>query len=157
MTGLELTERLIDDLQKSIRAKSIARGHEQLRADMMAYARDFRMKSNFSIEENWISLTCDITLPYDLGDLSQFINQNEQLVSYKSGDKVELQSFLNQVEANKDKIVATFQKLSDSPNLIAVFGQQKQTLFSYLQQKLDDLHNEAVSVDNCYKRIIESK
>lgn len=156
MKGLELTERLIDDLQKSIRAKNIARSREQLRTAMMTYARD-SIKSDFSIEESWISLTCDITLSYNLGDLSQFINHDEQLVSYKSGDKVELQSFLNQVEQNKDKIVATFQKLSDSPNLIAVFGQVQQTLFSYLKQKLDYLHDEALSVDNCYKRIIENK
>jgi hypothetical protein len=109
MIGLELMERLIDDIQKSIRAKSVSRSHEQLRVDMMTYAREIIQKSNFSIEENWISQTCDITLPYELGDLSQFINHSEQLVSYKSGDKVELQIFLNHLEQNKDiedKIIA---------------------------------------------------
>lgn len=157
MTGLDLIERLIGDLEKFIRAKSIARNRDQLRADMLINLTDFKRASNFSLEEGWISLTCDITIPYDLGDLSQFINHDEQLVLFKSGDKVHLSEFLIQLIENKSKIAAIFQKLNDSPNLVVVFGQQQETLFSYLKRKLDDLHNEALSVDHCYMKIAKSR
>lgn len=157
MTTLELLERLIDNLQLSIRAKSRARSREQLQSEMTEFAKDFTAKLNFSIEESWISLTCDITLPYELGDLAQYINYSEQLISYKSGDKVDLQNFLNQVVQEKEKIVAMFQKINDSPNLIVSLGKEQQPLFSYIKQKLEDINKEVVSVDNCYKRLIEQK
>ncbi|GAH45557.1 unnamed protein product, partial [marine sediment metagenome] len=57
MTGTELLNRLIDDIKKAIQAKSIARSHEQLMADMSTYARNPNFELNHSIEESWISLT----------------------------------------------------------------------------------------------------
>ncbi len=157
MTGIELTDRLIEDIAKSVQAKNVARSHSQLKTDMANFSRDIKIKSGFSIEEGWISLTCDISLPYSLGDLSQLINHSETLVSYKSGDKVDLVDFLNQVTTNKANIAATFQNIKDNPNLVALFGQDHQTLFSYLKAKLDDVHNNASSVENCYKHILAGK
>lgn len=42
MTATELVDRLVEDLEKIIRAKSIARSQAQLHTDRMNYGTDFK-------------------------------------------------------------------------------------------------------------------
>lgn len=79
--------------------------------------------SEFSLEGSNKRITCDITLPYALSDISQFINHYETLVPYKPGNKVDMDDFLIKAETQKIKIADALQKVQDSPNLIFTTGQ----------------------------------
>lgn len=77
------------------------------------------------------------------------------MVTNESGNNVDMMNIVvNQLRKNKEKIIANFQELMGSPSLVVVISRQnQQTKFSILKQKLDKIHNEAISVDNCYEII----
>ncbi len=157
MTGVELTNQLIEDIQNSIHAKNIAISRSLFKESFAKNTNNSNFKSDYSIEEGWISITCDITLPYAFSNLSQFVNTTEQLLPYKTGDKADLDDFLIQVNLNKDKIASKFQQIKENENLVLINGPHQQTLFSLLEEKLDDIHSEALTLQNCYKIISVNK
>lgn len=157
MTGTELTDRLIDDIKKAIRAKSIARSHEQLMIDMASYARNPSFELNHSIEESWISLTCNISLPSDLEVFTQFINYFEPIIEYRKDSKINMVLYLQLVEENKQKIADGFQKIKDNKKLVFVSGLQVDPLFNLLKERLDYIHADAMSVDSCYYSLMNKR
>ncbi len=157
MTSTELTERLIDDVKKAILAKNIARSHKQLMQEMVIQMHNPKMNFKHSLDESWIALTCDITLPYDLLSLCSLINHFEKVISYKDGEKVDVNDFLKQIETNKQHIIETFKKF-ENPNLIVTYGPgNSEPLVNLLKEKLDDFNNEVLILNNCYQKLIESK
>lgn len=159
MTGLELTNRLVEDIKKAIQAKSIARSQEQLLADLKTYAHDPSFEINDSIEESWISLTCDISFPSDLAVFTQFINsiETEPLINYTKDSKIEMPNYLLQLENNKQKIADGFQKIKDHKNLRFVSGNVSKPFFDLLKERLDYIHEDATSVDKCYNSLIAKR
>ena len=157
MTGTELLNRLVDDIRKVIQAKSITRSHTQLMADMSIYARNPTFELNHSIEESWISLTSDISFPSDLDVFTQFINYFEPIIDYSKDDKINLKVYLQQLESNKQKVADGFQKIKDNEKLVFVSGQQIEPLFNILKERLDYIHADANSVNNCYLSLMEKR
>ena len=157
MTGTELLNRLVDDIKKVIQAKSITRSHAQLMADMSTYARNPNFEFNHSIEESWISLTSDISFPSDLAVFTQVINYFEPIIDYSKEDKINLEVFLQQLESNKQKVAGVFQKIKDNENLVFISGQQIEPLFNILKERLDYIHADASSVNNCYQSLMQKR
>ncbi len=157
MTNIELTERLIDDVKKAILAKSITRSQKQLMQEMVIQMRNPTMNFKHSLDESWIALTCDITIPYDLLGLCSIINHFEKVMSYKDGEKVDINDFLKQIEANKHLIIETFKKF-ENPNLIFTYGiGHSEPFINLLQQKLDDFNIEVLILYNCYQKLMETR
>ncbi len=157
MTGEELTSRLINDLEEVVRAKSIARSQEQIMADIAFYASNPSTESNFNIGESWIALTCDISLPGELARFTQLINLNEKIISYNKDDKVDISYYLNQIMENKNKIAVMIEQIKDNNNHRFVTGQNSQPLFDLIKERADYIHSEAISVDNCYIKLKNSR
>lgn len=89
MTALELYDEIF------IKAKNVARNQSELFDYVMNFKTGFKVQPNASDEESWISINNEAVLLYDLGYLSELINNKEQLFSFKNGDKVDTQFFFN--------------------------------------------------------------
>lgn len=153
MSGQKLVDRLINDIEKSIVAKKVATSRTILRESVL----NSNPKSDFTIEEELISMTCNITLPYSLSDLMQFINFKESLLKYKSGDKVDLNDFVVNAAANRNSIADIFQKIKDNKDFVLLDSEEHKTLFSVLEDKLEDIHSEVEVVERCYNKLISEK
>lgn len=157
MTGKELTDRIINDLEKVVRAKNIARSHGQIMTDITASSLNPSYDSKFSIGESWIALTCDISLPGELARFTQFVNYYNLLVSFSKDDIVNINDYLKQVKENKDQIADTFEKIRNNTNLKFIVGTESKPFYDLIKERADYIHSEVASVDNCYKRLIEKR
>ena len=157
MTGSELTEQLIEDINICIQAQGISRINDQLKRDFAIYTKDRHFNLDYSIEESWISMSFDITIPYALSDLTQLINIGETVLNFKNGEKADVNNYLAELITNKQKVSEIFQKIKDNKSLIFITSQYQQPLFTLLEDKLNNIHREAQMMNNCYKFLIEKK
>lgn len=144
MNGVELTERLIEDLKKSINAANVA----------TTIPED---ASHLTNEKVWIELSCGITLPYRLSELPQFINHFKPILSYKINEPVNLTSFLADIKLHKTIVADTIQRIQNNKDFVHVSVQHSQSLFSVLESMLDEIHAEAQRIENCRQTIVTDK
>ena len=131
MTGQELTDRLIDDLNTTIKIRSKV-------TDPFTQIRQLGLTGKYDIKDFWSALNVqDFDAHLDI--LSQFINTNERLVDHDKGKKVDIGSFHRDVNANRKKIGEMFQQVIDNKGLVDLISGKP--ISEFLVQQLDWIHS----------------
>lgn len=157
MEAKELIDRLINDLKIAVLAKNNVRTQAQLQAEMTIEVRNPEYDANYSIEESWISLSCEITLPSDLAVFTNFSNAFGQIINYDVSvhGNINIVEYLEILKKNNIVISEALQKIKDNTNLIFVSGNNSEPIFNVINERLNYIHAEIKSVENCYKSLIE--
>lgn len=133
MTGLEYTDRLINDIAKT----------EQSRArvpDPFAQIKQVGLTGRANLEDFWSALgVWDTDAHLDI--LTQFTNINDRLIDHNKGDKVAISIFKRDVTKNREAIGKVFQEIIDNDKLIDITS--KEPISKYLVQQLDYIHQSA--------------
>jgi hypothetical protein len=152
MKGLEMTESLIDDIKKIIRAQKYARTREQLHIDIQSLNPDPNDKSNTYTEENSISFIYD-TIPIHLKNLISYFDFIESYIDYNKDGKINVVHFSELLVEYKQQIIDALQKIKDNDNLII----HNEPLYNRVKRLLDYIHQEAEVSDNCLNIIVKKK
>ena len=133
MTGTELTDRLIDDINRTAQTRTqVPDPFTQVKMigiTGQSELKDFRLALNV-----W-----DADAHLDI--LSQFINSNERLVDHNHGDQVDIAIFQRDVSKNRQAIGEVFQQIIDNDQLVDMFS--KTPISEYLLEQLDWIHRAA--------------
>lgn len=112
MTGLEYTDRLIEDINKSARTRATV-------PDPFTQVKMVGLTGQTNLKDFWSALNVwDADAHLDI--LSQFININERLVDHNKGDKVDISIFQRDILKNRVAIGNVFQQILDNKQLIDI-------------------------------------
>ena len=134
MTGLEYTDRLIEDIKKSaeIRAKV---------ADPFTQIKQIGLGGKADFKDFLGALNVGNTEAH-LDILSQFTNINDRLIDHTKGSKVDIAIFKRDVTKNREAIGKVFQQLFDNDNLIDL--QTKSPISKFLKEQLEYIHQTSI-------------
>lgn len=130
MTGLEYTNRLIEDISTTIEGRNKV-------ADPFSQVKQLGLSGQHSLEDFVAALNVwEADAHLDI--VSQFINFNERIVNHDKGDKVNIEVFQHDITENRDSIGHLFQQLLDNKELVDL--QTKTPIGDLLVEQLDYIH-----------------
>lgn len=110
MTGLEYTDRLVENINSTSRTRiQVMDPFEQIK--VIGLSGTTNLKDFNKSLGVW-----DVDSHLDI--LSQFINSSKTLVNHKKGDKIDISVWQTDVSKNKERIGEIFQQIIDNNDLI---------------------------------------
>ncbi len=133
MTGIELTTRLIEDIQETANKRTqVSDPFSQIKA--VGLTGESNLKDFITALNVW-----DADAHLDI--LSQFININGRLVDHNKGDTVIISIFQRDISENREAIGKVFQQIIDNKKLVDIDSQEP--LSKFLIEQLEWIHQAA--------------
>lgn len=154
----ELYDRLINDLEIAVKAKSMSRDPYKLANDIGTATRSMgKVKSDFTIEEGWMSLTCYISLPGHLERLTQLLNFKTKSIEMSYSGLAPIESYYEQIAKNRTIILGQIQELIENKNLVFYDGSGTTPISEILEEELEYIHSESKRLQNCIKLLADKE
>jgi hypothetical protein len=133
MTGKELTDRLIDDIRKTVikNAQTVDPYAEIKKIGLTGKANLKGILNTFDVSEAEAHL-------YFISDI---INKHTQLFNHNEDDKLDINAFLNDILSSREEIELIFQQLIDNKELID--WNTKEPISKTLIEQLEWIHQAA--------------
>jgi hypothetical protein len=157
MTGQEITNQIITDLESSVKAQNETRSNAQIMTAITAEGMDPRKPSSHSIAESWVALSCEFSLPTFVMTLVHIINWITTIAKIDEGDKLSIRGLLDIFTNNQQNIAEAIQHIKDNRDLKFVTGNSVGTLFEFLMDRINVVHEEAESIRRAHKAFLEGK
>ena len=131
MTGKEYTDRLIDDLENTIKTRMRV-------ADPFTQIRNLGITGEASMQDFMAALDVGEADAH-LNNLPQFINTYDKIVKDNPNKKMDIYTFKDDIINNRKSVEETFQKIIDDENLVNPYGNK--LMSEYLIDILDYVHS----------------
>lgn len=151
----EMSQQLTEDLEIIVNAKHHARNPDQLLGNMSLFASDYR-DHDLSIAESWVSITCYQSLPHEIKRLVSMLKISPGLIDIAADEGINLEKLLLVVQENQELIRNNIKELIEKEQIVFVAADDVITpLKDLLVKELNDLHEEAVNLQNCVNEVIK--
>ena len=151
MNGIQLVERLINNLEMVLHTTAVVRPLEIYQRDMADFSFGKRV-DDFSIEESWASTTLGVTIPSAIKTILSYINLHGSVIT--PGD-YQPDFFTILIRENTAAIADSFQKTIDSKTLIDI--STKELVSAQLYDELENFHEEAIRLRRCYDILVSKR
>ena len=160
MDGIEITEKLIRDLETVMNARNATRSSDQIMKDISynIFSTDpnVRKKAISTPAEMHIATAYEFSIPHELRIIGQIINHFGTYINDVMETNFNLPKYLEDLKNNKDVIAESIQKMMDNQQtLVAVDSQSVESIFSVLSQRLAYLNNDVDSVSRAYDKLLK--
>ncbi|MBA7555241.1 hypothetical protein ES705_47897 [subsurface metagenome] len=133
MTGLEYTDRLIEDINTTAATRTQV-------PDPFTQVRMVGLTGQTNLKNFWAALNVwDADAHLDI--LSQFLNINERLVDHNKGDRIDIRIFQRDVTAQREKVSEVFKQILDNNQLVDLVT--RRPFSEFLIEQLDWIHQAA--------------
>ncbi len=154
MTSVNLIERLKADLTIITEARRNVRSQDELN---MAYANSVTKspsEMNYTMEESWISMTCDITLSFSLHSLIPYFNYFDTILTTSNSHKVDICTFREEINNNDDKLISVLDNFIQNQSIVVYYGGSEfKPISKVLKESLDLIHQESMIIYNCHEML----
>jgi len=151
MTGREITDQIIADLESSVEAQNNTRSNDEIMNAITAEAYDQSRPSTHSIPETWIALSCEISLPGFAITLVHLVNSIVPVVEIGSNDRLTIRELLHLFKENRDRVAEVIQQIKDNTSLMYFSGNSSEPLFDFLMDRVKVVHDEAEQIRRAYQ------
>lgn len=154
MTSVNLIERLKGDLAIITEARKNVRSQQELN---MAYANSLTKgasEMNYTMEESWISMTCDITLSFSLHSLISYFNYFDTILTTSNTHKVDIFSFQQEMNNNFHKLISVLDNFIENQSIVVYYGASEfKPISKVIEENLDLIHQESMIIHNCFEKL----
>lgn len=130
MNGIEYTDRLIEDINKTALTRTQVK-------DPFTQVREVGLSGQADLKGFWSALNVwDADAHLDI--VSQFINVRDRLIDHNKGDQVDINVWQRDITLNRDKIGEIFQQTLENDQLIDL--NSRKPISDFLIEQLEYIH-----------------